>query len=75
MQRQYLKQQFQELTRKEQQAAGDDGAGGVMDARAEEVDVEALAETCERFGQYDTSGDIVTALSAEVRTASATNNR
>jgi len=63
------------LTRKEQQAAGDDGAGGVPDARAAEagvdVDVEALAETYERFGQYDSSGDVIAALSAEVRTASA----
>jgi len=32
-----------------------------------DVDVEALAETYERFGQYDMSGDIITALSAEVR--------
>jgi len=58
------------LRRKAQQAEeDDDDAEGVPDARAEEVDVdvEALAETYERFGQYDMSGDIITALSAEVR--------
>jgi hypothetical protein len=56
------------LRRKAQQAEeDDDDAEGVTDVRAGEVDVEALAETYERFGQYDMSGDIITALSAEVR--------
>ena len=58
------------MRRKAQQAEeDDDDAEGFTDARAEEVDVdvEALAETYERFGQYDMSGDIITALSAEVR--------
>jgi hypothetical protein len=58
------------LRRKAQQAEDDDDdAEGFTDARAADVDVdvEALAETYERFGQYDMSGDIITAVSAEVR--------